>query len=101
MAFRRDKSSVRGKKVSTGASPNARSLKAARQGIQTSREFKEFMSRMMSDLVEGRIAPQTANAVCNAGSKLLRVVELEYRYGRPSMGTLHSLPIVKGHPADA
>ena len=35
----------------------------------------------MSDLVEGRISPNVGNATCNAGGKLLKIVEMEYKYG--------------------
>lgn len=35
----------------------------------------------MEDLIAGRITPAVANATCNAGSKLLKVVEMQYRYG--------------------
>jgi hypothetical protein len=35
----------------------------------------------MSDLIDGRIAPNVGNATCNAGGKLLKVVELQYKYG--------------------
>lgn len=38
----------------------------------------------MSDLIEGNITPQVANAACNAGGKLLKVVEMEYKYGLQS-----------------
>lgn len=45
------------------------------------------MSALMSDLVEGRIAPNIGNATCNAGGKLLRIVELQIKYGTsPSDG---------------
>ena len=39
------------------------------------------MSALMSDVVEGRISPAVSNAACNAGGKLLKVVEMQYRYG--------------------
>jgi hypothetical protein len=35
----------------------------------------------MSDLVEGNVTPEIANAACNAGGKLLKVVEMRYRLG--------------------
>lgn len=53
----------------------------AAQGVQTSRDFAGMMSALMSDVIEGRIAPQVANAVVNAGGKLLKVVEMQIRYG--------------------
>jgi hypothetical protein len=49
------------------------------------------MSAVMSDLITGSIAPAVGNATCNAGGKLLKVVEMRYKYGRSSRG---------GHPAD-
>lgn len=39
------------------------------------------MSALMSDLVEGRVTPQVGNATCNAGGKLLKIVEMEYKFG--------------------
>lgn len=39
------------------------------------------MSGLMSDLVEGRVTPQVGNAACNAGGKLLKAVEMRYKYG--------------------
>jgi hypothetical protein len=35
----------------------------------------------MSDVIEGKITPQIANASVNAGSKLLKIVELQFKYG--------------------
>ena len=57
------------------------SLKYAEKGIHTSHDFANFMSSLMSDLIEGKIAPQIGNAACNAGGKLLKVVEMQYKYG--------------------
>ena len=42
------------------------------------------MSGLMSDLIEERIKPQVGNAVVNAGGKLLKVVEMQQKYGKPS-----------------
>ena len=44
------------------------------------------MSALMSDLVEGKVTPQVGNAVCNAGGKLLKMVEMTYKYGSKSGG---------------
>jgi len=49
--------------------------------LQTSKDFANFMSALMSDLVEGKISPNVGNATCNAGGKLLKIVEMEYKYG--------------------
>ena len=51
--------------------------------IRTAPQFARAMSALMSDLVDETISPKIANAVCNAGGKLLKVVEMNYRYGKP------------------
>lgn len=38
----------------------------------------------MSDVIEGAITPIVANATVNAGGKLLKVVEMQYKYGSPT-----------------
>ena len=49
------------------------------------------MSALMSDEIEGRLTPSVSNAAVNAGGKLLKVVEMQYKYGstqedkRPSL----------------
>lgn len=53
----------------------------SQKGIKTSRDFANFMSSLMSDLVEGRVSPNVGNATCNAGGKLLKVIDMEYKYG--------------------
>lgn len=45
------------------------------------------MSALVSDIIEDRVDVNTANAVTNAGRQLLRVVELQYRYGGPDKST--------------
>ena len=45
-----------------------------------------MMSALMSDLIEGRVTPNVGNATVNAGGKLLKVVELQYKYGTVSDG---------------
>jgi hypothetical protein len=63
--------------------PDSKSLKIADAGIHTGNDFAKFMSAVMTDVISGRISPGIANAACNAGGKLLKVVELQYRYGTP------------------
>jgi pantothenate kinase len=41
------------------------------------------MTALMSDIIEERISPNVANAAINAGGKLLKVVEMQYKYNRP------------------
>lgn len=58
-----------------------RSLSVAKKGIRTGNDFAELMSSLMSDIIEGRVTPSVGNATCNAGGKLLKVVEMQYKYG--------------------
>ena len=61
--------------------PEARSSTLARQGVSTGTEFAALMSALMSDVIEGRINPVVSNAAVSAGRNLLKVVEMEYKYG--------------------
>ncbi len=79
MATNRKKSTARDKK----AAP--RSLAIAQRGIHTGADFASMMSALMSDLIEGRVDGQVGNAVCNAGGKLLKIVEMQHRYGAKSV----------------
>lgn len=63
------------------ASTDPRSLAISERGIKTGSDFAGMMSALMGDLIAGRITPQVGNAVCNAGGKLLKVVEMQHRLG--------------------
>lgn len=69
------------KGASAKESGKPRSLTIAQRGIRTSHDFAGFMSGLMSDLIEGNVTPSIGNAACNAGGKLLKVVEMQYKYG--------------------
>jgi len=51
------------------------------RGIRTGSDFASFMSALMGDILSGRVTPSVGNAACNAGGKMLKVVEMQYRYG--------------------
>jgi hypothetical protein len=55
-----------------------------------------MMSALMTDLIVGAVTPQIGNAVCNAGGKLLKVVELQIKYGKQGnpQGTTPTLQLV-------
>lgn len=53
----------------------------ASRGIRTSGDFANLMCSLMTNLLDGSVTPVVANAVCNAGGKLLKAVELEHKYG--------------------
>lgn len=63
-----------------------RSLKTAERGIRSGADFATFMSSLISDIISRRVTPDVGNAACNAGGKLLKVVEMQYRYGNPIGG---------------
>jgi hypothetical protein len=62
----------------------ARSIAIAARGIKTASQFADLMSAMMSDVISGAITPAVGNAACNAGGKLLKVVEMAHKYGTTS-----------------
>ena len=64
-----------------------RSLALFEKGITTGHDFAAGMSALMSDVISGSVTPQIANAVCNAGGKLLKVVEMSHRWGKRDLKT--------------
>lgn len=75
--------------ISAGDAP--RSLAIAKGGITTGHHFANLMSALMADLIEGRITPGVGNATCNAGGKLLKVVEMQAKYGQVGKGQVKTL----------
>lgn len=71
----------------------ARSTPIAEQGVRTGEDFAALMSALMSDVIEGRIGPDVANAACNAGGKLLKVVEMQYKYASTANAQTPSLQL--------
>ena len=78
-----EKSNVTKIGATVPAKRRPRSLDLAAKGIQTDKDFAKFMSSLMSDIIEGTVTPGVGNAACNAGGKLLKIVELKYKYGTP------------------
>jgi hypothetical protein len=71
-----------------------RSLAIAGEGIKTANQFAQFMSAMMCDLIDGRVTAGVGNAAVNAGGKLLKVVEMQMKYGTASGdGRRRELPL--------
>jgi hypothetical protein len=54
--------------------------------VTTARDFSNLMSALMSDIIEGNVSPEIANAVCNAGGKMLIVVRMEHKYASKAAG---------------
>jgi hypothetical protein len=68
----------------------------AAAGVRTGDDFANLMSALMSDVIEGTITPMVANATVNAGGKLLKVVEMQYRYGTPKNDRPLTLTLASG-----
>lgn len=60
----------------------AKSIAIASAGVKTAGDFANLMSALMSDLIEGKLTPAVGNAACNAAGKLLKIVEMNQRYGK-------------------
>jgi len=54
------------------------------------------MSDLISDIVDERIDTRSANAAVAAGGKLLKVVEMQHRYGRGPMVQASPIELAKG-----
>jgi hypothetical protein len=84
-------STASGKEGFLSRSEAPRCLAIAKKGITTGNHFAGMMSALMADLIEGRITPGVGNATCNAGGKLLKVVEMQAKYGQAGRGTNKTL----------
>lgn len=78
---------ARGRKASKSdpAAPTAATL--ADNGIQTGADFSRVMAALLADVVGGRIEPNRANAACNVAGKLIRMVEMQHKYGKQVQGS--------------
>lgn len=65
--------------------PTAATLADA--GIATGADFSRVMAALLADTVAGRIEPNRANAACNVAGKLIRMVEMQHKYGKQVDGT--------------
>ncbi len=55
------------------------------------------MSNLMSDLLAERVTPRVGTAVCNAGGKLLKVVELQFKYGTTTANGKQDISLALGN----
>lgn len=44
--------------------------------------MKNFMLALIPDILDGDVSIAAANATCNAAGKMLKMLELELRYGK-------------------
>jgi hypothetical protein len=69
-----------GESVNQRTSPRSRMI--SDRGIKTSKDMTSFMSALISDIIDGGVSPDMANAACNAGGKMLKTIELQLKYGQ-------------------
>lgn len=84
MGAQRKKASSRkitSNKQGNGARRTPKCMAIADRGINTGAEFAKVMSLLIGDIVTERIPARQANAICNACGKLLKVVEMQHKYG--------------------
>lgn len=72
----------RKKNITGSEAGTPKAIALAERGIHTGAQFASVMSALLTDTIAGRIDPQVSNAVCNISGKLLKVVELQYKYGK-------------------
>jgi len=90
-----DKQSKSTTQKSKALAKKPRSYPIAERGITNTRQFADLMSALMTDLICGAIAPEVANATCNASGKLLKAVELQYKYGKQEADGSRILELVR------
>lgn len=81
MAKKEPSSVAKRKTVAAKPQRPARSITIAEGGVYESHRFAEYMLALMTDVVRGAVTPDVCNASCNAGGKLLKMVELQLKYG--------------------
>jgi hypothetical protein len=75
------------KKDSANVEKAPTAAKLADAGIATGADFSRVMAALLADTVAGRIEPNRANAACNVAGKLIRMVEMQHKYGKQVNGS--------------
>jgi len=58
-----------------------RTLALARKGVRNGDDLAALLSALISDNIEGRVTTAMTNSTCNAAGKLMKIVELQHKYG--------------------
>lgn len=74
-------------------STKSRSSQVAGRGIKSTQDFMNLMEATIQDLAEERISPQRANAMTNAGGKMLKAAEMQERWGRRNEHGVRAFPL--------
>ncbi len=66
-----------------GRAATSRSLAIARGGLRTGFDTINMLTATITDVLEENVSTNQANVVVNAIGKVLKVVELQFKYGKP------------------
>jgi len=61
--------------------PRLDTIAFAEHATEGTRQFTKFLGCIMRDVVSGELNSPAANAVCNAAGKILKLAEMQHRYG--------------------
>jgi len=89
----KSKALVEKRKANVAKRAEPRSLPIS-ENVKTGSDFARLMSALMSDIISGRVTPSVGNAACNAGGKLLKVVEMQNKFGNQAGGNHRVLTLV-------
>jgi hypothetical protein len=78
---------------------SARILSLTGDGLDTADKFARFMTEMMCDLAEELVSPEVGNAITNAGGKVLKVIEMQIKYGTKVDATGEKRLLLRAVPA--
>ena len=71
------------RKITKGSSTKQpKSVILAKGEIRTTREYGQLMAALVSDVIQENISPTLVNAAVNAGRQMIKVAELNLKYGR-------------------
>jgi hypothetical protein len=51
------------------------------RGLRLGTDFAEFMAAVAGDVATGLMTPSAGNATCNATGKVLKIYEMQQKYG--------------------
>ena len=68
----------------------------AAKGVSTTLDVANLMRALISDIATDSIAPQKANAICNAAGKMLKTAEVEFKWKTSDGGKGKPLVLASG-----
>lgn len=66
------------------AKRKSRSVAIAAEGIATGNQYTGLMCALIEDMLDGSVPAVVGNACIRAGSSILKAVEMQQKYGKPT-----------------